>query len=495
MTEPMTFAGLDVHARSTHAAAIDVVSGELRRARFGARQCGGIGVAAAAAAAGTGLLRGRPDRLRALPRGRGGRRRSSASSRRARHRARPATGSRPTARTPSCSRGCYSPAQLKPIAVPSISMEAARHLCRAREQVRADLMRCRHRVSKLLLLHGRVYPEPTTWTSAHRRWLAGQRFDQRRAELAYLDTLAAVDGLVARKAALDERLSRLALRANGPTVARLRCFRGIDTLSALVLALEIGDCSRFAPAQLSSWLGLVPALDQSGESRRQGSITKTGSSYARRLLVEAAWQYRASRGSASRYETANRDNPHRCCRSPGARNTASTDCSSGCARAASPPTSPPSQSPANSPASSGPPPSATNPTPQPPLLGRAPDRRRCRHARCGYGQPPKATPASRQRTPATKRRHGAPRSPHIRLTDGRRLSAASPRRVLPRSLRKTSGEVRLLDELSAISRPCSPAETHRARCGLRIQGSPGRLEKGDAMAEHNGLDGRLMTVG
>jgi len=41
----------------------------------------------------------------------------------------------------------------------------------------------------------------------------------------------------------------------------------------------------------ASWLGLVPALEQSGESRRQGAITKTGSGYARRLLVEAAWHY------------------------------------------------------------------------------------------------------------------------------------------------------------------------------------------------------------
>jgi transposase len=72
----------------------------------------------------------------------------------------------------------------------------------------------------------------------------------------------------------------------------LRCFRGIDTLSALLLALEIGDFDRFARAsRLASWLGLVPSLDQSGEGRRQGSITKTGSGYARRLLVEAAWQY------------------------------------------------------------------------------------------------------------------------------------------------------------------------------------------------------------
>src|SRR5438067_1738153 len=74
-----------------------------------------------------------------------------------------------------------------------------------------------------------------------------------------------------------------------PTVGRLRCFRGIDTLTAFVLALEIGDFSRFPrPGKLTGWLGLVPSLEQSGESRRQGAITKTGSGYARRLLVEAA---------------------------------------------------------------------------------------------------------------------------------------------------------------------------------------------------------------
>src|SRR5438132_1464843 len=110
-----------------------------------------------------------------------------------------------------------------------------------------------------------------------RRWLAQQRFDEAAAELAYLDALAAVDGLIARKTALDERLSRLACEGDWwPTVARLRCFRGVDILTAFVLCLEIGDFARFQrPAQLASWLGLVPSLDQAGESRRRGAIVKT----------------------------------------------------------------------------------------------------------------------------------------------------------------------------------------------------------------------------
>src|SRR5437667_2045080 len=288
----MTFAGLDVHARSTHVAALEVASGELKRIRFGpgseeviawlaalpqpvhgCYEAGPTGFALYRAAEQAGL------RLDVV-----------APSKTPR-----AAGDRIKSDRKDAELLCrlLMAGQLKPVTGPAPAVEAARHLARAREQVRVDLMRCRHRVSKLLLLHGRVYPERSTWTQAHRRWLSRQRFEQPASELAYLDCLAAVDGLVARKQELDERLSRLALEGEWwPTVARLRCFRGIDTLSALVLCLEIGDWQRFArPAQLASWLGLVPSLDQSGESRLQGSITKTGSSYARRLLVEAAWHY------------------------------------------------------------------------------------------------------------------------------------------------------------------------------------------------------------
>ena len=291
MTATMTYAGLDVHARSTHAAAIDVATGELRRARFGGgseeaiawlqalpqpvRACyeagpTGFALYRAAETAGLSLALVAPSKT---PRAPGDRIKSDRKD-------------------AELLARLLLAGQLKFVTVPSTSVEAARHLCRAREQVRGDLMRARHRVSKLLLLHGRVY-ERSAWTKLHRRWLDQQRFGEAATELAYLDALAAVDGLIARKAALDERLSRLAREGEWwPTVARLRCFRGIDTLTAFVLCLEIGDFARFPrPAKLSGWLGLVPSLDQSGQQRRQGAITKTGSGYARRLLVEAAWHY------------------------------------------------------------------------------------------------------------------------------------------------------------------------------------------------------------
>jgi transposase len=293
MQETMTAVGLDVHARSTHGAAIDVVSGELRRARFGAGtepvvdwlaglegpvraayEAGptGFGLQRAAAAAGIELIVVAPSKT---PRAKGDRVKSDRKD-------------------AELLARLLLAGQLKPVTVPADWLESVRHLARTREQVRRDLARARHRVSKLLLLEGRVYPGKTTWTRAHHRWLAAQRFAFEPTELAFIDLLAAVDGLTARRQPLDERLSRLAQDERlWPTLARLRAFRGIDTLTALCLHLELaGDWGRFSsPRRLGSWLGLTPSLDQSGESLTQGSITKSGSGIARRLLVEAAWHY------------------------------------------------------------------------------------------------------------------------------------------------------------------------------------------------------------
>ena len=102
-------------------------------------------------------------------------------------------------------------------------------------------MTARHRVSKMLLRHGRVYPKPTTWSQDHRRWLARQQFEEATSELVFADLVARVDGLSARKTALAERISRLATDEEWwPTVARLRAFRGVDTLTALSIHLELG---------------------------------------------------------------------------------------------------------------------------------------------------------------------------------------------------------------------------------------------------------------
>jgi transposase len=184
--------------------------------------------------------------------------------------------------------------ELSAVIVPDGYVEAARHLTRTREHARADSAAVPAPREQAAARARARLCDGTTWTLAHRRWLAAQRFAHAPTELAYADRLAAVDGLIARKDALDERLSRLATDERWwPTVARLRAFRGLDTLTALAIHLELGgDWQRFSsPHRLFAWLGLTPLLEQSGQSSHQGQITKTGSVYARRLLVEAAWHY------------------------------------------------------------------------------------------------------------------------------------------------------------------------------------------------------------
>jgi len=181
------------------------------------------------------------------------------------------------------------------VRVPSSEEEALRDLVRAREDVRGDLMRARHRLSKLLLRHDVRYRDTASaWTAAHRAWLSKIELGERAAHATLLDYLGSIDALVLRRESLEALIGELVPCSPwAEQVARLRCLRGIDTLSAVGLCAEIGDFARFeSPSKLMSYLGLVPSEHSSGLTRRQGAITKSGSRHARRLLVEAAWHYR-----------------------------------------------------------------------------------------------------------------------------------------------------------------------------------------------------------
>jgi transposase len=182
---------------------------------------------------------------------------------------------------------------LAPIHVPTPELEAARDLVRAREDARLDRMRDRHRLSQFCLRQGRRLPT-STWTVARRKWLSEQRFEfvaQQQTFDTYLHTVDLVDARIEQlERAIHETAEQQPWRE---LVARLRCLRGIDTLTALALVTEIGDFSRFRTAEeFMAFVGLVPSERSSGQQRRQGSITKVGNSHARRLLVESAWHAR-----------------------------------------------------------------------------------------------------------------------------------------------------------------------------------------------------------
>jgi transposase len=183
------------------------------------------------------------------------------------------------------------------VTVPSVEREAARDLVRAREDVRGDLMRARHRLSKLLLRQGIVYYGGKPWTGPHDLWLRAQRrqplFATPGLGMAFDTAYDTVLAILARRDRLDAAITAMAAdSAFTPVVSRLGCLRGIATLTAFGLAVEIGDWQRLTGRSIGAYLGLVPTESSSGESRCRGSITKTGNGHARRLLIEAAWHHR-----------------------------------------------------------------------------------------------------------------------------------------------------------------------------------------------------------
>ena len=288
-----TSVGLDVHARSVAAAAIDGVTGELTQARLTPAHDhirswikelpGPVAVTYEAGPTGFGL-----------------------------YRALTAAGVRCEVAAPSkLQRPCGDRIktdkkdalhlarllrldEITPVTVPTVSQENARDLVRAREDARGDLMRARHRLSKLLLRRGIVYSGGSAWTGKHDAWLRQQRFEVPVTQFTFDSDYDTVLSVTARRDRLDDHMAALAADSEfTPVVRRLCCLRGISTLTGLALAVEIGDWTRFSGTSIGAFVGLVPSEHSSGESRSQGPITKAGNTHARRLLVEAAWHHRA----------------------------------------------------------------------------------------------------------------------------------------------------------------------------------------------------------
>jgi transposase len=189
----------------------------------------------------------------------------------------------------------YRAGALTAIHVPTDQEEAARDLLRCREDIRTDLLRARHRLSKFLLRHGRRFTATKrAWSKRHDAWLRTQTWPLPALDQTHRAYLRAVDEVVARLRAIEQELRALLdLEPLRPRVQRLRCFRGLDDLTALTIAAELGDPKRFATApRLMAFVGLIPSEHSSGTQKARGGITKTGNAHLRRVLVEAAWHYR-----------------------------------------------------------------------------------------------------------------------------------------------------------------------------------------------------------
>lgn len=152
--------------------------------------------------------------------------------------------------------------EITAVQIPSVEQEAARDLVRSREDVRGDLMRCRHRISKLLLRQGIVYSGGQAWTGTHELWLARQHFDSPVRQLTYESSLEAMHEISDRRDRLDRAITSMAYASEyTPVVRSLQCLRGISTLTAFGLAVEIGEWDRFTVQRLAPiWAWSLPSI-------------------------------------------------------------------------------------------------------------------------------------------------------------------------------------------------------------------------------------------
>ncbi len=302
-----TSVGLDVHSRSVSAHAMDEVTGEVLASRLSpgaevwewiSRLPGPVAVLYEAGPTGFGLARD----LRAA-----GIRCEVAA---------PSKLQRPSGeRVKTDAKDAELLCQLlrlgafTPVTVPDAAAESARDLVRCREDCRTDLMRARHRLSKLLLRHQVVYSDGNAWTGKHLAWLARQRFEDPNLQCTVEEYLDQVLATTARRDRLDARIEQLAADSVWtPMVHKLGCLRGISTLTGFALAVEIGDWTRFDGNSIGAYLGLIPSEHSSGTSKQRGRITRTGNSHVRRLLIEASLHhmqpYRRGKVLRARWELA-----------------------------------------------------------------------------------------------------------------------------------------------------------------------------------------------
>jgi transposase len=195
-------------------------------------------------------------------------------------------------------------AELTAVWVPDETHEAVRDLVRTRAIAVEDYRRKRQHVTSFLLRHGRSYDGKASWRGRHKRWLDGQNFAHPAQRLAYQEMLNAVQTTVERLDRLEAALIEIIpVWTMAPVVAAFQAMRGVQVMTAVTMVAEAGDLRRFDhPRQLMAFLGLVPSERSTGETKRQGGITKAGNASARKALVEAAWTYRHSAGTGVQHQ-------------------------------------------------------------------------------------------------------------------------------------------------------------------------------------------------
>jgi len=180
---------------------------------------------------------------------------------------------------------------------PTVQTEAVRDLVRGREDLVEDVRRMKQRILSLLLRRGLACPGvKTRWSVGYWTWLRSLEWEEEADRVVFSDYLLGLEQAQDRLKQLESKLGEIAKAEPWrERVGWLRCLRGIDTLTAMTTVSELHGWERFRTARgLMSFVGLVPSEDSTGERARRGRITRAGNVHVRRVLIEAAQNYRVS---------------------------------------------------------------------------------------------------------------------------------------------------------------------------------------------------------
>ena len=175
------------------------------------------------------------------------------------------------------------------VATPDEEDEAIRDFIHEREAIRMELKRCKQRIGAFCNRHGNHYEE-TGWTNKHIKWLKDLTFTQPILKETLESMLLEYEYLSEKLEEKDKRIEEFAnMDKYKESVHKLVCFKGIKTLTALAVIVEIGDFARFMKAKnFVAFLGLSVGEQSSSTDHNQTGITKQGNRFIRRLLTEAA---------------------------------------------------------------------------------------------------------------------------------------------------------------------------------------------------------------
>ena len=181
---------------------------------------------------------------------------------------------------------------------PDPEQEAARDLTRLRETAMINRKRIRQQLVKFLTRHGYIFTDGYHWTCKHLHWLRNLEFDESLLCDVFDSYFTELQHCDQRLESIDKQLEQLSqTEPYKEIVGLLRCFHGIDTLTAISVITEIFDFGRFeSPRKFMSYLGLTPSESSSGDKQKKGGICKTGNKRVRRLLNECSWHYRHPSG-------------------------------------------------------------------------------------------------------------------------------------------------------------------------------------------------------